>query len=130
MGEQFLGANPVLPVNSVKATVRFYEKKLGFKREVLWENPSYAVVKRGNTIIEFGEGRKEHAGSGVCIILVENADVIYREWKSRDIEFVGDFADRDYGSKDFRIKDNNGNMLIVGHALENRKALIQNGNVA
>ena len=130
MDGKFLGANPILPVKSVIETARFYEKKLGFNIEVLWENPSYCVVKRGNAIIEFGEGRKEHAGSGASIILVENADVIYNEWKTKGIEFVGDFADRDYGSKDFRIKDNNGNMLIVGHALENRKALIQNGNVA
>ena len=56
--------------------------------------------------------------------------VIYKEWKTKDIAFVGDFADRDYGSKDFRIKDNNGNMLIVGHALGNKEELIQKGNVA
>ena len=130
MSEQFLGANPILPVKSVIETARFFEKKLGFKIEILWENPSYGVVRRGNANIEFGEGRKEHAGSGICILLVENADVVYKEWKSKGVEFVGDFANRDYGSKDFRVKDNNGNMLIVGHALENKQELIQNGNVA
>lgn len=130
MREQFLGANPILPVISVIETAKFFEKKLGFKIEVLWVNPSYGIVKRGNAIIEFGEGRKAHAGSGVCIIRVENADDIYKEWKSKNVEFVGDFSERDYGSKDFRIKDNNGNMLIVGHALENKGVLIQKGNVA
>ena len=130
MNEQFLGANPILPVKSVIETAKFFEKTLGFTVNILWENPSYGVVRRGNAVIEFGEGRKEHAGSGVCVIRVENADVIYKEWKSKDIEFVGDFSDRDYGSKDFRIKDNNGNMLIIGHALENQKEMLQKGNVA
>lgn len=130
MSEQFLGANPILPVKSVIETAKFYQKTLGFTIKVLWDDPCYGVVRRGNAIIEFGEGRKEHAGTGVCIILVENADVIYKEWQPKGIEFVGDFCDRDYGSKDFRIKDNNGNMLIIGHALKNQKALLQKGNVA
>lgn len=130
MSEQFLRANPVLPVTSVIDTAKFFEEKLGFTIALLWENPSYGAVKRGNAIIEFGEGRKEHAGSGACIIIVNNADTIYEEWKSKGVEFVGDFADRDYGSKDFRVKDNNGNMLVIGHALENQKELMEQGNVA
>jgi len=130
MNESFLRANPILPVKSVIETVKFYEKKLGFTIKILWENPSYGVVKRGNAVIEFGEGRKEKAGSGICMILVENTDAIYKEWKSKDIEFFGDFADRDYGSKDFRIKDNNGNILIISHPLENQSELLKQGNVA
>jgi len=130
MSEQFLNANPIIPVKSVIETARFFEKKLGFTIEVLWENPAYGVVKRGNVVIEFGEGRQAHVGSGVCIIQVENADVIYEEWKTKEVEFVGDFSDRDYGSKDFRVKDNNGNMLIVGHALENKSELLKKGSVA
>jgi len=130
MSEQFLWANPILPVKSVLETAQFFEEKLGFTITVLWENPSYCVVKRDKAVIEFGERRSEHAGSGVCIIGVENADVIYNEWQSKGIEFVGDFVDRDYGSKDFRIRDNNGNMLIIGHALENQQELLDKGNVA
>lgn len=129
MSDPFLNANPILPVISVIETAKFFEKKLGFTIELLWQNPAYGAVKRGNVTIEFGEGRKEHAGSGVCVIQVDNADSIYKEWKSKGVEFVGDFSDRDYGSKDFRIKDNNGNMLIIGHALENQKELIAQGNV-
>lgn len=130
MSENFLRANPILPVESVIETANFYKQKLGFTISLLWENPAYGAVKRENVTIEFGEGRQQYAGSGVCIIIVDNADDIYEEWKSNGVEFIGDFADRDYGSKDFRIKDNNGNMLIVGHALENQKELIQQGNVA
>lgn len=129
MSEQFLWANPLLPVKSVLDTARFFEEKLGFTVSVLWQNPSYCVVKRGDAVIEFGEHRSEHAGNGVCIIGVENADIIYQEWQSKGLEFVGDFADRDYGSKDFRIRDNNGNMLIIGHALASQQELFQKGDV-
>jgi len=130
MSEQFQGANPIFPVKSVIETAKYFEKKLGFNIEVLWESPAYGVVKRGAAVIEFGEGRQAHVGSGVCIIQVENADDIYEEWKAKGVEFVGDFSDRDYGSKDFRVKDNNGNILIVGHALVNKSELLRKGNVA
>ncbi|MDH5633978.1 MAG: hypothetical protein OEZ10_13445 [Gammaproteobacteria bacterium] len=128
MNKQFIGANPVLPVSSVVETAAFYENRLGFNVNIVWQDPAYGVVSRGNAVIEFGEGRKEFAGTGVCIIRVEDADAVYEEWQSRNIEFVGDFAERDYGSKDFRVRDNNGNLLIVGHALHNRDELIRRRN--
>jgi len=130
MNQKFLTAIPILPVKSVIETVKYYQEKLGFDIEVLWENPAYGVVRRGNAIIEFGEGRQAHVGSGVCIVRVENADVIYDQWKANGVEFVGDFSDRDYGSKDFRIKDNNENILIIGHALVNSDELQHKNNVA
>jgi len=130
MHTNFLGSNPIFPVKSVVETANFYKDKLGFTICGIWENPSYGVVSRGDVVIEFGEGRKEYAGSAICIIRVENADAVYKEWKLTGVEFVGDFAERDYGSKDFRVKDNNGNMLIVGHALENKNELLKNNKVA
>jgi len=130
MNNNFLCANPIIPVKSVLETATFYKEKLGFNIKLLWENPSYGVVKRGDAIIEFGEGRKEDAGSGICIVRVKDADAVYNEWKLKEVEFFGDFAERDYGSKDFRAKDNNGNILIVGHALENMNELLAQGNVA
>lgn len=55
---QFLGANPILPVINVEETVAFYRDTLGFEVETIWKNPPYGVVARDQTIIEFGEGRK------------------------------------------------------------------------
>jgi uncharacterized glyoxalase superfamily protein PhnB len=122
--ELFLGANPILPVSNAQETAKFYNEILGFEIEIIWTNPPYAVVARDRTIIEFGEGRKNFAGTGVCIIFVSNVDVIYSEFSNKDIEFVVDIADRDYGSRDFRIKDNNGNLLIFSSPLVNQQKLI------
>ncbi len=126
--ELFLGSNPILPVVSVEDTTSFYENKLGFEVEILWDDPPYGVVARGQTIIEFGEGRKNFAGSGICLIFVSDVDEVYREYSAKSVEFVGDIADRYYGSRDFRIKDNNGNMLIFSCPLINQKELIEVGN--
>ncbi|MDH5445178.1 MAG: hypothetical protein OEY52_06435 [Gammaproteobacteria bacterium] len=129
MSDNFLWGNPILPVRSAAETAKFFEEKLGFTISVLWKNPSYCVVRRGDVVVEFGEGRKQHAGTGVCVIGVEDADIVYEEWQAKGLEFVGDFAERDYGSKDFRVRDNNGNMLIIGHALKNQQELLDKGNL-
>ena len=126
----FLGANPVLPVASVHETAEFYREKLGFEVEILWETPPYAVVARDQTIIEFGEGRKEYSGTGVCVIFVSDADHIYTEYSKKEVDFLGDIADREYGSRDFRVKDNNGNILIFSSPLINQKELIAAGNTS
>jgi hypothetical protein len=55
---------------------------------------------------------------------------IYHHYKSQGLDLVGDFAERDYGSKDFRIKDNDGNLLIFGSPLHNKEELIAKRNVA
>ena len=127
---KFCYANPVMPVKDAKSAATFYRDYLGFTIDVLWEDPNYACVSRGGVTIELGEGRPEHVGSGACVIQVDDVDAIYEEFKAVGMRFVGDFADRDYGSKDFRIRDNDGNLLIFGSALANKNELIARRNVA
>ncbi|WP_019612849.1 helix-turn-helix domain-containing protein [Psychromonas ossibalaenae] len=128
VNELFLGATPILPVNSVVDTARFYQQQLGFDIETLWKDPPYGVVARGMAVIEFGEGRKQSAGTGVCLLFVADVDAVYQEYQDKKIEFVGDISDRDYGCRDFRVKDNNGNILIISSPLINQKALLAAGN--
>ena len=123
-------ANAVMPVSSVKEAATFYKEKLGFTIDVLWENPNYACFSRGGITIEFGEGRPKHVGGGACVIQVSDVESIYKEFKAQEVEFVGDFAERDYGSKDFRIRDHDGNLLVFGSALDNKEELVASRNVA
>ena len=127
---EFHFANTVMPVKNAKKTANYYREILGFTLDVLWENPNYACASRGGITIELGEGRPNHVGSGACVIQVSNVDNLYKELKTRGASLVGDFAERDYGSKDFRVKDNDGNLLIFGGALANKNELINKGNVA
>ena len=119
MSEKFLNATVILPARDVIETADFYERKLGFKAEIIWQDPPYGVVMRGNAIIEFGEGRKQHIGSGICYVHVSDADAVYSEFLSSGVEFVDGLQDRPYGCRDFRVRDNNGNILIIGSALSN-----------
>ncbi len=86
------------------------------------------MVARGQTIIEFGEGRQQYAGTGVCLIFVNDVDAVYKEYQAKLVEFVGNLSDREYGNRDFRIKDNNGNILIISCPLINQQAMLDAGN--
>jgi len=134
MTSGFLSTTVILPVNNARETASFYEHMLGFEITGIWKvsenGTEYGSVRRGDVIIEFGEGRQEYSGSGVCLIHVDNADEIYRELKSKGVELVGDLADREYGNRDFRVKDNNGNILIISHSLNNQNELLHNNKVA
>lgn len=57
-----------------------------------------------------------------------DVDAVYEEYSEKQTEFVEHIADRDYGSRDCRIKDNNGNMLIFSSPLINQQELIEAGN--
>lgn len=121
---QFLGANPILPVVNVVETAMFYKDSLGFDIDTLWKSPPYGVVARDRTIIEFGEGRRRVAGTGVCMIFLANVDIVYEEYLAKGVEIVGNLADRDYGSRDFRVRDNNGNLLVLSSPLINQRELL------
>ena len=128
MTDEFEKSIPILPVANAAETAKFYKERLGFEIDVLWENPPYAVVSRGNASIEFGESRPEHVGGGVCYFVVENADTIYAEYKATGVEFVDKLENREYGNRDFRVKDNNGNLLIIGNSLPNQEELISSNS--
>jgi len=117
MRNDFLSSTMIFPVKDAAETAHFYQEKLGFKIKGIWNIPGYASVTRGDVVIEFGEGRQEYTGSGVCQIQVSDVDEVYQEFRRTDLQFIGELADRDYGNRDFRIRDIDGNMLIVSSVL-------------
>lgn len=127
---EFHFANPVMPVRDVREAANYYKHILGFNIDVIWEKPNYACVSRGGISIELGENRPNHIGSGACVVDVSNIDELYQEFVDQGATLEGDFAERDYGSKDFRIRDHDGNLLVFGSALPNKAKLIEKRNVA
>ncbi len=117
MPARFLNATVILPAHDLPATARYYREKLGFSIEILWEDPPYGVAVRGQAVIEFGQQRFPDTARGVCYVHVGDVDEVYREFAEAGAHFVTAPADRAYGCRDFRVRDNNGNLLIVGSPL-------------
>jgi catechol 2,3-dioxygenase-like lactoylglutathione lyase family enzyme len=107
-----------LPVSDVLAAVEFYTKKLGFKLAFSeGDPPVVAGVNLGNVQI-FLEHGMPNPGCSVYFV-VSNADDLYAFQRSNGVEVVQEPGDREYGLRDYRIRDLHGYLLAFGQRLYN-----------
>ena len=108
-----------LPVSDVLAAADFYTKKLGFKLAFTWgDPPSIAGVNLGNVQMFLELGTPNPAGCSVYFV-VGNADDLYEFQRSNGVEVVLAPGDREYGLRDYRVRDLHGYALSFGHHLFN-----------
>ena len=108
-----------LPVGDVLAAAEFYTKKLGFKLAFTWgDPPSMAGVNLGNVQIFLEQGPPNPAGCSVYFV-VGNADDLYEFQRSNGVEVVQEPGDREYGLRDYRVRDLHGYLLGFGQHLYN-----------
>ncbi len=109
-------------VPDVDASVRFYTEKLGFAvlrtdRERLGgrEQVSFAAIAMGRAVLFVAHERlcsealTARRGVGIDVrIMVDDVDAMYRRVTDSDVTIVHDIGDRDYGLRDFIIRDPDG----------------------
>jgi len=113
---QLMSNYPTLPVKNVKETAAFYRDKLGFKVEVIWDG--YACVRRDHVFLEFAEGHPTpETGPAAHYLHAIDVDRLFSEFQQAGVELLNEVGDREHGTRDFSIKDNNGNVLIFANPL-------------
>jgi catechol 2,3-dioxygenase-like lactoylglutathione lyase family enzyme len=104
---------PILPAHNIRATIDFYESKLGFTGTNLG---NYAIIKSGFAEIHFcliTDINKMHPAG--CFIYTDNVEDLFTVFAGKDLLYPpGQMADMKFGKKEFSIKDNNGNMIRFG----------------
>ena len=111
--------HPSLFVADVRAAVDFYTEKLGFSLGFTWgEPPTIAGVKLGKVQIFLELGTPGPKGAAVYFV-VGNADELYEFHRANGIEVVEPPADRDYGLRDYAVRDLHGYRLAFGHPIFN-----------
>ncbi len=109
----------VLAVPDVLAAATFYATTLGFKVAFTWgDPPSYAGVNIGNVQIFLQRGEASPKGCEVYFV-VGNADELYAFHRANGVEILVEPGDRDYGLRDYRVRDLNGYNISFGHHLFN-----------
>ena len=117
--------HPELQVTDLTAAVEFYTQKLGFRLGFTWgEPPAIAGVNLGNVQMFLLLGRPSPAGCSVSFV-VGDADELYDYQRANGVEVVVPIADRDYGIRDYRVRDLHGYELSFGHHLYNVGAAIE-----
>ena len=112
--------HPLLVVSDIASAVNFYTKKLGFKLAFTWggDPPTFAGVNLGKVQIFLQKGTPESKGCSVSF-LVGDADQLYEFHRANGVEVAVEIADRDYGIRDYAVRDLNGYYLSFGHHLFN-----------
>lgn len=122
-------------VKDVVNSVEFYTHKLGFTLEWLGEEPFFAIVSRDNFSVMFRQLKREslpkpnripfiksgwHSNKEEAwdaYIWVDNADILYTEFKDKRVSVIKEIQDTEYNNRDFEIEDLDGYILCFGHHL-------------
>jgi catechol 2,3-dioxygenase-like lactoylglutathione lyase family enzyme len=117
--------NAGLTVNDIPVAVDFYIKKLGFKLGFLWGDPAtFAGVKLDQVQIFLQKGTPDPKGCSVYFH-VGNADELYEFHRANGVEIATPPGDREYGIRDYSVRDLHGYYLTFGHPLFNMGPAIE-----
>ena len=114
--------HPGLPVPDVAAAVDFYTNKLGFTRAFTWPDdapPTFAGVNLGQVQV-FLERREAPADGAMVAFVVGDADELLAFHQAQGVAILEPIADREYGVRDYMVRDLAGNRLSFGHYIYNQ----------
>ena len=103
-----------LPVSNLTATIEFYVTKLGFRLGFLWGEPAFfAGIALGEVEIFLKEDTPA-PNAGAVVFMVGDADALYEFHRANGVEVVEEIDDREYGIRDYAVKDLHGYRLVFG----------------
>jgi catechol 2,3-dioxygenase-like lactoylglutathione lyase family enzyme len=113
----------VFTVRDVKASLSYYQDKLGFEKAFEYGEPTFYVgLCSGNVQLHLvAAGRTpRQPGHGAVSIFVDDVDGLHADLVKRGARVLKAPADYDYGLRDFDVADLDGNMLFFG--MESKKS--------
>jgi catechol 2,3-dioxygenase-like lactoylglutathione lyase family enzyme len=108
-----------LPVSDLSAAIEFYVTKLAFRLGFLWgESAWFAGITLGEMEIFLKEDTPA-PNAGAVVFMVNDADALYEFHRANGVEVVEAISDREYGIRDYAVKDLYGYRLVFGHPIYN-----------
>ena len=113
----FQTAIPVLHVKSSPAAEHFYCRQLGFQKEFEYRideakaDPCYMGVRRDKAWIHLSSFSGDGVTGGVAFILVDDVDVLFREFTSNKVAIDLRPTNQTWGNREMYINDPDGNSL-------------------
>lgn len=112
-------AHAGLAVTDIPAAVDFYTKKLAFKLGFTWgDPPTFAGVTLGSVQMFLQKGAPDPKDCSVYFF-VGDADELYEFHRANGVQVAAEIGDREYGIRDYTIRDLHGYYLTFGHNLFN-----------
>ena len=115
---------PVLKYADANAAIDFLEKAFGCERQHVHEGENggvaHAELRCGPTYVmlsstsEGDEVYNQGVGRTAVYAVVDDPDPLFERAKAAGAEVVMEPADQDYGSRDFTVRDPEGNLWAFG----------------
>ncbi|MEA2346519.1 MAG: hypothetical protein QOG62_306 [Thermoleophilaceae bacterium] len=116
---------PTLRFRDTPAAIRWLVDALGFEQGLVvpGENEGeirHAELKLGNGMIMVGDDLHDQdpiaqpPGVAACYLVINDPDERYARAKEHGAEIVRELTDTDYGSRDFTVRDPEGNIWSFG----------------
>lgn len=116
------GLRYVLAVKDLGKSAAYYANKLGFKS--LWKGEGWHFLGREKFIVMLGECPDDRSAfetanhSYFAYVDVENVDVLYREFKSREVDILSEPTDEPWGQREFAIRTIDGHRIRFGEEIK------------
>lgn len=109
------GVTPILRVHDLKASIQYYQQKLGFR--VNWGFPDegtsfFASISRGKCCLFLSEGDQGHPGSWVWIG-AEDVEALHEEFKTSGAKIRNPPTNYEWAFE-MQVEDPDGNVLRFG----------------
>lgn len=107
----------LLPVTDIAAALAFYRDRLGFTVNFTWGEPvSFAGVAIGRMQVFLQQRARVREGSAVTF-MVGDVDALLAFHEATGVTIAEPIGDRDYGIRDYCVRDPDGNFLTFGQNL-------------
>jgi uncharacterized glyoxalase superfamily protein PhnB len=113
---------PSLRYHDASAAIEWLERAFGFRRVMVVPNEdgtiAHAEMVHDNGMVMLGSEREDqfgpHAGRSWAYVIVDDADAAYARAKDARAEVIRELENQDYGSRDFTVRDPEGNVWSFG----------------
>ncbi len=102
---------PEVPVSDLKAALKFYEQKLGFRVVAVLPNGDYAIVERDEVAIHLFRDDTQKLSPVGLHIFTNQLDEFRQELLLRGACLSQEIIRKPWGNRDFRVNDDWGNQI-------------------
>ena len=111
-------ARPILNVRDLQASLRYYDRELGFT--VDWEHgepADFGSVSRGHTTVFLCEGCQGTPGAWL-MVFARDVDALHEEYRGTDAKIRMPPKDMPWGIREMHVSDLDGNVIRFGTGLD------------
>jgi uncharacterized glyoxalase superfamily protein PhnB len=113
---------PSLRYKDAKAAHEWLQEAFGFEPVALYEDDNGSVVhaemRWGSDMVMFGTAREDRyadrVGQGWVYATCDDPDALYARAKAAGAEITSELTDQEYGSREFAVRDLEGNQWSFG----------------